>query len=93
MNYQLVATKQAKQQACPLSGQKLAEDTEIEVGYAKVAVGFCCPNCPKKAKDTAADEDKAKIIALIFADEEKFAKAFKIGEEEEEETDSEGDES
>ena len=86
VNYQLVATKQAKQQACPLSGQKLKDGTEVEVGYAEVKVAFCCPNCQKKANATkdADNEAEDKLVALIFADEEKFAKAFKIGEEKEE---------
>lgn len=87
VNYQIVATKQAKQQACPLSGQELADGTDVEVGYAKVAVGFCCPNCQKKAKSTTEED---KLIMLIFGDQEKFAKAFKIGEEEKDDSEGEG---
>ena len=86
VNYQLVATKQAKQKACPMSGQKLNEETAIEVGYAKVPVAFCCENCQKKAKSI---EEEDKVIALIFGDEEKFTKAFKIGDDEDEEGEDE----
>lgn len=94
VRYQLAATKQAKQQACPFSGAKLNEDTAIEVGYAKVPVAFCCEKCQAKANGVkeADNETSDKLIALIFADEKKFAKAFKIGEEKEEEKEGESDE-
>lgn len=94
VRYQLAATKQAKQQACPLSGAKLNKETAIEVGYAKVPVAFCCEKCQAKANGIkeADNETSDKLIALIFADEEKFAKAFKIGEDKEEEKDGESDE-
>lgn len=53
-NAQLVATKQAKQNACPLSGQKVNPDTAIEVAGAKIA--FCCDNCKGKVAAMSGDE-------------------------------------
>jgi YHS domain-containing protein len=86
VNYQILATKQATQQACPLSGQKLNKETAVEVGYAKVPIAFCCENCQGKVTDMQKDESEeaqVKLIAFLFGDEKKFAKAFKIGEEKE----------
>jgi YHS domain-containing protein len=70
-NHQLVATGQAKQEACPFSGQPIDPDTAIKVEGASVA--FCCANCKGKAEKS---DDK---ITLIFADKS-FDKAFKVGE-------------
>ncbi|MCA9248254.1 MAG: hypothetical protein KDA42_14095 [Planctomycetales bacterium] len=51
--HQLVATHQAVQVACPISGKGLKEGTEVDVDGAQV--GFCCPNC--KAKFAGFDTD------------------------------------
>ena len=42
-NHQLVATSQAKQAKCPLTGGPCKEDKFVEVAGAKVY--FCCDNC------------------------------------------------
>jgi len=68
-NHQLVATKQAKQAACPFTGEAVDSATAIKVSGAEVA--FCCDMCKGKAE---AADDK---ITLIFADKA-FDKAFKV---------------
>ncbi|MBX3421430.1 MAG: hypothetical protein KF752_07725 [Pirellulaceae bacterium] len=67
-NAQLVATKQYKQEACPISGGKLNLDTAIEVGGAKVA--FCCGNCKGKVESMKDDEKMETVYG-----EKAFAKA------------------
>ena len=68
-NFQLVATKQYKQKACPFSGQAVADDVSSKIG--KVSVGFCCNNCKSKVDGGEDDAAKAKMV---------FAKAaFKKG--------------
>lgn len=67
-NAQLVATKQYKQAACPMSGGKLDDTTAIEVSGAKVA--FCCNNCKGKAEAAKGDEQ----VNLVFGE-----KAFEKG--------------
>jgi hypothetical protein len=67
-NAQLVATKQYKQTACPLSGAKLNPETAIEVAGTKVS--FCCNNCKGKA-EAAKD---AEQVELVFGE-----KAFEKG--------------
>jgi hypothetical protein len=67
-NAQLVATAQAKQGKCPLSGGDLNKDTEITVGGAKVQ--FCCNNCKGKVEKATGDDQ----LNLVFSDE-----AFKKG--------------
>ncbi len=70
-NHQLVATKQAKQVACPFTGEAVDAATKIKVSGAEVA--FCCDMCKGKAE---AADDK---VTLIFADKA-FDKAFMVGE-------------
>lgn len=65
-NHQLVATGQAKQGACPLSGQAVDDSKSITVNGATVK--FCCPNCLAKAESA---DDK---VELLFSD-----KAFEKG--------------
>lgn len=67
-NAQLVATKQYKQTACPISGEKLDESTAIEVGKVKVA--FCCTKCKAKVEAAKGDEQ----LDLVFGE-----KAFEKG--------------
>ena len=71
-NHQLVATKQAKQVKCPLTG----EDTNpaIKVKISGVDVAFCCEDCQGKVKDAKPAEQPG----LVFADKP-FDKAFKVG--------------
>jgi hypothetical protein len=70
-NHQLVQTKQAKQEKCPLSGGKLNPETKISV--AGVDVCFCCNNCKGKVEKAEGDEK----LALVFADAA-FDKGFKV---------------
>lgn len=72
-NLQLVATGQAKQIACPLSGKKTKDSTAIKVAGAEVK--FCCENCQGKVAKAKGDEQ----ITLAFNDKA-FEKAFKVGE-------------
>lgn len=67
-NAQLVATKQYKQKACPISGADLDDSTAIEVAGTKVA--FCCKNCKGKAEAAKGDDQ----VNLVFGD-----KAFEKG--------------
>jgi len=75
-NYQLVATKQYKQEKCPLTGNKLNEEQTVEVG--KVKVTFCCGNCKGKIAKKEADEQ----LELCFNDKA-FEKSFVLVEDEE----------
>lgn len=70
-NQQLVATGQAKQVKCPLSGGKINPEASCEVGG--VEVHFCCNNCKGKVEKAEGD-DQAK---LVFSDKA-FAKGFKV---------------
>lgn len=61
-NHQLVATGQAKQTKCPLTGRDLNPSITVAVGG--VDVGLCCNNC--KAKVSRA-KGKAQV-QLVFND-------------------------
>jgi YHS domain-containing protein len=71
-NQQLVATGQAKQEKCPLTGGKLNSETVTEVGGVKVC--FCCNGCKGKVTKASAEEQ----MKMVFGDDA-FAKAFKVG--------------
>lgn len=70
-NHQLVATHQAEQVGCPMSGKAVADGTEVDVNGVKVA--FCCNNCKGAAEKKTGDEQ----VELIFNDKA-FDKAFKV---------------
>lgn len=70
-NVQLVATGQAKQKACPLSGGKMNESTKIEVDGIPVA--FCCAGCQGKVKEAEADKQREMIFGS-----KGFEKAFAL---------------
>ena len=70
-NAQLVATKQAKQVKCPITGRDIDEAQKAKVGGVDVA--FCCGNCTDKV-GKAEDKDKLEIV---FSDKA-FEKGFKI---------------
>ena len=70
-NSQLVATGQAKQKACPITGKKINPATKIKVN--SVAVSFCCNGCKGKVKKAKGDAQ----INLVFGDKA-FDKAFKV---------------
>lgn len=69
-NFQLAATKQAKQVKCPLSGEDVDSSQSIKVSGVDVA--FCCGMCKGKAE---AEKDQ---VAFLFGDKT-FDKAFKVG--------------
>lgn len=72
-NAQLVATKQAKQAACPFSGGDINPDASVTVAGATVY--FCCANCQGKAKGLSGDEQLTTVLG-----DAAFAKAgFKVG--------------
>ena len=70
-NQQLVATGQATQVKCPISGAKLNPDTNVDVGGVKV--GFCCEKCQAKVAEAKGDAQ----VDLAFKDDA-FAKAFEV---------------
>ncbi len=68
-NFQLAATKQAKQVKCPLSGEDVDSSQSVKVSGVEVA--FCCDMCKGKAE---AEKDQ---VAFLFNDKA-FDKAFKV---------------
>jgi YHS domain-containing protein len=60
-NLQLVATGQAKQAKCALTGKDLNPDTKITVGGAPVC--FCCNNCKGTVEKLKGDEQIAKVFS------------------------------
>ncbi len=70
-NHQLVATKQATQKSCPLTGGKMNDSRTVTVN--KVDVSLCCGNCQKKVTDQTAEE---QINTLFSA--ASFKKGFKV---------------
>jgi hypothetical protein len=71
-NTQLVATGQAKQHKCPITGKDLDKDTEITVAGAKVQ--FCCNNCKGSVEKLKGDEQAEKVFS-----DDAFKKAgFKV---------------
>ena len=73
MNHQLFQTEQVKQVACPMSGGKLKEGTEVAFGDAKVK--FCCGNCQGKAK-AMVEKDKDAAVLTMFTGK-MYMKGFK----------------
>ncbi len=69
-NRQLVATGQAKQTGCPLTGKNLNPATAVSVAGVKVC--FCCNGC--KGKAVAAKGDAQ--LELVFG--KKFDEAFEV---------------
>ncbi len=75
-NHQLVATAQAKQAKCPLTGKDVDTTTKITVAGADVC--FCCNMCKGKAEKAKGDEQ----IALIFSDAAFEKGGFKVAKKE-----------
>jgi YHS domain-containing protein len=71
-NHQLVATGQATEIKCPLTGKDLNPETAIQVAGAKVA--FCCNNCQGKVEKASGEEQ----LELVFNDKA-FEKGFRVG--------------
>ena len=74
-NAQLIASGQAKQVKCPLSGGKL--NPEAKKTVASVEVQFCCNMCKGKVEKAQGDDQ----LALVFSNEA-FKKGFEIKKEE-----------
>ena len=70
-NAQLVATRQALQKACPVSGKPHKKEFELAVGKAKVA--FCCPNCKEDTAKLEGDAQLEKVFSEVA-----FKKAFQV---------------
>ncbi len=70
-NAQLVASGQAKQTKCPLTGRPL--NAEQKVTVAGVEVQFCCMNC----KGKVAKADEAEQAKLVFSDAA-FKKGYEV---------------
>ncbi len=75
-NFQLVATEQFKQKACPLTGRPVNAEQTSEIG--DVEVGFCCGNC--KGRVDKAEDDAARI-KMVFA-KAAFKKGFEAADNE-----------
>jgi YHS domain-containing protein len=73
-NEQLVGTGQAKQVACPLSGQKV--DAEVAAKVEGIEVHFCCTGCQGKVEKAASDDERRE---MVFGDKA-FDKGYKVGE-------------
>ena len=76
-NHQLVATKQYKQKACPMSGGDV--DAEKTTKINGVDVAFCCGGCLGKAE---AAEGDAKVELVFGA--KGFEKGFELAKKEKE---------
>jgi YHS domain-containing protein len=70
-NAQLVASGQAKQTKCPLTGKPL--NAEQKVTVAGVEVQFCCMNC----KGKVAKAEGAEQAKLVFSDAA-FKKGYEV---------------
>ena len=70
-NAQLVATKQARQKACPISGKPHKTEFKLTVGGAKVA--FCCPNCKAATAKLEGDAQLEKVFG-----DAGFKKVFQV---------------
>lgn len=72
-NHQLVATGQAKQAKCPLSGGDLNPATKITIGGADVC--FCCDKCKAKAEGAKGAEQ----VDLVFGNAAFEKAGYKVG--------------
>lgn len=75
-NHQLVATGQAKQAKCPLTGKDVDTTTKISVAGADVC--FCCNNCKGAVEKLKGDEQ----IAKVFSDAAFEKAGYKVGKKE-----------
>lgn len=74
---QLVATKQYKQKACPLSGGDIDPEKKTKVNGVEVA--FCCGGCLGKVEKAEGDEK----VDLVFGTKA-FEKGFELAKKEKE---------
>jgi len=70
-NLQLLATKQAKQTACPLTGRPLNPKATTNIGGQ--AVQFCCANCARMTGQAALGEQ----LKFVFG-AKTFDRQFRI---------------
>lgn len=77
-NHQLIASGQAEQIACPLTGRDVNPSTATKV--EGVMIAFCCNGC--KGKTEKADEEKRR--EMLFGDKA-FEKGFKVEQKEKKE--------
>ncbi len=77
-NHQLVATGQAKQVKCPITGKALNPEQKVKV--QDVEVVFCCPGC----KGKVSKAEGAEQAELVFSDKA-FEKGFEVKKEKEKE--------
>lgn len=70
-NLQLLATKQAKQVACPLTGRNLNPKATATIGGQTVQ--FCCPNCARMTGQATLSEQ----LKFVFG-AKSFDRQFKI---------------
>jgi YHS domain-containing protein len=71
-NHQLVATGQAEQTKCPMTGGASKSATAITVAGAKIA--FCCEKCQGKAKKMSVEDQ----ITELFGDAAFKKAGFKV---------------
>lgn len=69
-NHQLIATKQAKQTKCPISGAPCKAAHKITVNGATVA--FCCEKCLAKAEKAEGDEQAKMLFSNEAFDKANF---------------------
>lgn len=70
---QLVATGQAKQASCPISGEPINKDKTVKINGATVS--FCCDSCKGKVEKASGDEQ----VNLLFSDAAWKKGGFKAG--------------
>ena len=71
-NHQMVLTGQARQIACPITGEACSPHTKIDV--AGVDVSFCCGQCRMKVAEASPDRQ----IDMVFG--KGFSKAYSLKE-------------
>jgi len=70
-NAQLVATKQARQKACPMMGKPCNKDVKLTVAGADVT--FCCAKCKTAVSKLKGDAQIEKVF-----NDKAFAKGFEV---------------
>jgi YHS domain-containing protein len=71
-NHQLALTGQFTQKACPITGKKVADGKEVDVGGVKV--GVCCDNCKGKVEKAEGLEAKSALVFVTAAFDKGFEK-------------------
>jgi YHS domain-containing protein len=72
-NQQLVATGQAVQTKCPVSGEAIKKDVAVEIGGAKVYL--CCNDCKEKIAKAKGEEQ----LNLAFSEPAWKKSGYKVG--------------